>query len=252
MIPLIKAEFRKIFSLRSTYVIFGLSFLMLMLFAFYGDGIKAGASIADPNKLTTEIKNALSALSLIGGIVAILLVTHEYRYNTIAYTLTTSKSRTKVLLAKTLVMTIFTLGFTLIVGALSPLLAYLGILASGHDLVAQNMPGWDIIWQGLFFGWGYTILALIIAFIIRHQIGAMVAYFMIPSTIESLLAFTVLKENSEYLPFTSLQRVMGISDGVSETIHYSLSPGSAAVVFLAWAVGGLVCAWFLFVKRDAN
>lgn len=248
MTPALKAEFRKLFTVRSTYIFIGLAVLFVIFFAFYIEGYKlSAADLHDPHLLTKDITGALSSLPMVfGAIVAILLMTHEYRYNTIMYTLTSSNSRSKVLLAKLLVISGFALLFTLLIGVLSPLMSYLGVLAHGHTLVPQTIDYGSIIWRGLFYGWAYLSAGLVLAVLIRNQIGAIVSLFVIP-TFEQVLGL-LLKTNTVYLPFTSLNAVLTGPDPKQGSITYA----HAAEVFLIYLVVGWIVAWILFLRRDVN
>ncbi len=86
MMSELKAEFKKILTVRSTYVIVLACIAITFLFAFYGEGYKASSeSLGAPNKLASEVGNAILALSAIGGLVGLLLITQEYGYNRIVY-----------------------------------------------------------------------------------------------------------------------------------------------------------------------
>src|SRR5258706_14974622 len=101
MMGTLKSEVRKILSLRSTYVILGFEVAMNLLFAFYVTGWRLDAqSLASSSFLASQVNSSINALGLFGALVAMLLVTHEYRYNTIVYTLTANRSRSQVWLAK--------------------------------------------------------------------------------------------------------------------------------------------------------
>ncbi len=244
MIASIKSEFRKLYSVRSTYGIIGISFALIVLFAFYIQGIKIDAAAShNPFYLASEITNAVETVALIGAIAGVLLMTHEYRYNTIMYTLTSSNSRTKSLLAKILVISVFGILFTLFFGAIAPFLAYAGAhFIKGVDFVHQEFAWSSIIWRCLFYGWGFSMLGLLLAALLRNQIAVLAALFIIPSTVEPLLSM-LLKHNSVYLPFSSLFAV-----GTKASISYA----HAAIVFGIYLVVGWVIAWALFLRRDAN
>src|ERR1700690_563954 len=101
MVPTLKAEFRKLFTIRSTYGWILLAFVLVGIFSFYGEGFKDSAQLMQHPKLAEggslfiagTITQMASFVGLFGGIIALLLITHEYRYNTITYTLTASNSR---------------------------------------------------------------------------------------------------------------------------------------------------------------
>ncbi len=249
MIPAIKSEFRKLLTVRTTYFIVGGVSALVIFFAFYIVGWRAAEQkiLDDPTVVTSNVTGILTSLPLlIGAVVAILLMTHEYRYNTILHTMTATNNRLKVLAAKFLVTSVYALLFTAVVTLLTILFMYLGIAANHHTLVAQQIHYRDFVWHVLFYGWAYIISALLLAALLRNQIAAIVSIFAIP--IAEQLFGLLLKTNSVYMPYMSLGQVLGGSD----ITHGSLSPARGAVVFGMYLLIGWVVACILFVKRDAN
>ena len=252
MIASLKSELRKLWTVRSTYVIFILSVGMICFFAFYIDGFKAGVNsraIDDPMKLAGLVRDAISSLAVFGAIVGILSVTHEYRYNTIMHTLTSSKSRTVSLFAKVIAVSIFAIFFTIIVTALAIAAMYLGLAAQGLTLGPQTFET-GLLWRALFFGWGFSMFGLIIAVIVRQQVGAIVLFLLIPTLGENI-AGAFLKDNRVYLPFTALMQVLQpqIAEKGQEPI---LTTTAAMVLTLVYIIIGSIVSWVLFVRRDAN
>lgn len=249
MMPVLKAEFRKLLSVRSTYIITILLIAFVIFIGFYVEGWRLTSSdgLLSPTQLSSDVYGALS-LSVFGAIVAILLATHEYRYNTIMYTLTNSNSRSKVLLSKFIVISCYAVVLTAIIAILSPLATALGVQAHGHALVPQVLHYKDLIWRSLFYGWSYGVAGLLLAILLRNQIGAIVALFVLPSAIEPLIG-QLLNRNVVYLPFTAQAQVIGQSSPVH---GYSISPGKGALVFGIYLLVGWLVAWYLFLKRDAN
>lgn len=254
MLAAIKSEFRKLLSVRSTYVVTILGFLLIgFLLDFYAQGYRATDDINSPQFLENVSLISVTFMSIFVGIVCLLIITHEYRYNTIMYTLTSSNSRTKTLLAKGLVVACYAVIVGGLMAVAGPLLAYLGVIAQGADLAPQTINFWDILWRCLFYSFGNAIAAFIIAFIIRNQIGAIATFFVIISTVEELLAL-ILRENSKYLPFRTLNEVVNFSAQTGEVVRNpgALSIGENALVFSLYMVVGLVAAWVLFLRRDAT
>ena len=248
MINQISAEFKKVFTIRSTYVIFALMFALMFFFGFYVGGWHLDKlDLLDPRQLYRTAQQSINFLAIFPALIALLLITHEYRYNIISYSLTISNSRSKVLASKIIVVTILSLITTSIVLVASPIFARWGISANGLKLVHQNFYFWDIAWKGLVFGWGYAMVGLLLGALIRNQIGAIVVLFIVPDTVEGLLSIW-LKNNTDYLPFTALHTMLGAGLNSSGA---TIAPVHALYVFLAYLLGGWVIAWYLFIKRDA-
>jgi ABC-2 type transport system permease protein len=250
MIRLIKSELQKLFTIRSTYVILAFCLAISIFFAFYVEGLKLTQPVTDPGKLLSETTSALNALAFIISLAGVLLVTHEYRYNTIMYTLTSSASRLKVLLAKVIAVSIFAVLVSLFFGTLAPLLTYAGVHLKGLAMVHQSIPIADTLWRVALFGWGYAMLGLILAFIIRNQIGAIIVLLVGPSSVEGLLSL-LLKQNTAYLPFNALGTVLGGSDQRGPAVGH-ISPEKAALVVAIYILVGFAVSAYLFKRRDAN
>lgn len=253
MMNSIRSELRKLFTIRSTYLISAIALLFVIFYAFIIEGLRVNPqSLADPNRLASEPLGAISFVSLIVSLVGLLLITHEYRYSTIMYTLTASRSRTRTLLAKVIVVSGYALVMSVLVVVLAPLMSYLGAHITGHTLVHQVIPVWDLLWRCLLYGWGFAMAALLFGALIRSQVGAIIALFVLPGTAETLLGL-LLKHNTVYLPFTALNQVVAnqaTRQGPIQTGH--LTPGKGALVFGAYLVVGWLVAWILFLRRDAN
>lgn len=244
MLANLKAEFRKVFTVRSTYVILLISLALELFFAFYATAYHASPRDAlDPNLLSGEVVDAINFLGGLCAIVGILLITHEYRYNTIMYSLTSSKNRIRVLASKYVIISVFSVLFAAGFSMLAPLLAKLGFAAHGVTVAPQTFHVGDLLWRVVFFGWGMSMLALTFAAIIRIQVGALAALFLIPGTVEPLLGL-LLKKHQAYLPYSSLNAVLNKS--------LELSHHQAALIALAYIAVGFVITAFLFQKRDAN
>lgn len=247
MFASLKSEFRKLITVRSTYVIFGLATLIVVFFAFYAEGLRVTPSaLANPQLLASEAKQAVLTVGLLGALVGVLLVTHEYRYNTIMYTLTASNSRTKALLAKLLVVSGFAVVFSLFMGVLSPVLTLAGIHAKGLTLVPQHIPFGSLLWEVLFLGWGYAMFAFIFAAVVRVQVGAVSTMFLVPAMAEPLLGL-LLKKDAVYLPYNALQSIVQPNGDLTH-----ISAARAVLVVLAYLVTGWLISWQLFLHRDAS
>jgi ABC-2 type transport system permease protein len=239
MQALIKAEVRKLLTIRSTYFVTGAALLLLGILTFWAMGYKGENA---PNLLQSSIQEGAGMVAAFVAIIAALNITHEYRYNTIMYTLTSANNRSKVLIAKLAVICGYALVFMVVAALLSVLLTWFGASFRAADLVPQQFFYWDMIWRSTFQVLAWALLGLMFGFLFRHVVGTIVALFLLPSTVEGLLSL-LLKENIKYLPYTALEQV-----------HTGalLSPAKGALVFSLYLAAGWLAAWVLFVRRDAN
>jgi hypothetical protein len=116
-------------------------------------------------------------------------------------------------------------------------------------MVPQTLHYGQLFWTTVFTGWGYAMAGLLFVALLRSQVGAIVALFLVPSTVETLLGL-LLKKNTVYLPFAALGQVTSPTEGPPNVGH--LSPGKGAMVFGAYLAIGWLVAWILFLRRDAN
>jgi ABC-2 type transport system permease protein len=248
MIDALKAEFRKLVTVRSTYAIIAISLAIVALFAGFGEGFRGSAQYLanTPGLLASESRNAIVFVGLILAFAGLLLMGHEYRFTTIMYTLTAQNRRYKVLLAKFIAISTFAVITSLLVAAFSPLCTVIGAALHGHEIGPQVFDYWSVLWRCVFCGWGYAIYAFILVAIMRNQVGAIVTFLLIPLVGENILGL-LLKGNMKYLPFTALQSVVQPS-GLGN--HTTVTQASLTV--LGYMAVGLVVGTVLFWRRDAN
>jgi ABC-type transport system involved in multi-copper enzyme maturation permease subunit len=259
MIAAIKAEFRKLLSVRSTYFITVLAFIFLAFISLYVESFvngKRDVKADGATFLASSIMQHASILAVFGAIVALLLLAHEYRYNTVLYTLTSSNSRTKVLLAKIITVMAYALVLSVVGMFVGLALERLGLHWAHVSLPHQNLSLLNYFAKMLFYCEGYALAALLFVGLLRNQVAAIVVLFLEPSTFEGLLSL-LFKHNSVYMPFMALSQVIAVPTGditrhriISATGYLSAPRG--ALVFAAYLVGGCIIAWILFLRRDAN
>lgn len=234
---------RKLYSIRSTYLVVLICIGFAALFSFYGTGFRSTqADLLNPGLLADRSVTAILFLSVIGSLVAVLLVTHEYRYNLINYTLTAARTRWQVLPAKLLAITSYAVLFSAFFAALSPLLALAGLHAHHAQYVPQTFSYGSIAEHTLFAGWAYFMFAYIIALLIRNQVGALVTAFLFPGIISQLLVL-VFRGNDKYLPYQAIDNVLNA---------FTMSRGKAAIVIGIYIAVGWLVSWLVFVRRDAS
>lgn len=265
MMPALRAEFKKLFSIRSTYLFILLALVIVGIYSLYGEGFKDSANVIQQLQhkhaggsnlfLAGTINVMANFISLFGGIIALLLITHEYRYNTITYTFTASNSRTKVLASKLLAIMGFVLTYSILLTVYGLAMIYLGLAFSHNVLPHQDINYVTYVGKILFHSEGYALAALLFGTLIRNQVGTFAALFIIPGPVEGLLSL-LLRHDSVYLPFMALDQVVQAPSITAPTVNEaptgSLSPTKGVAVFLIYLVIGWLVTWYLFLKRDAT
>ena len=171
-------------------------------------------------------------MQFVGGIasvVAILLMAHEYRYNTINYSFTISNSRTKVLLAKFVTITFYSLLLWSLTIGLGIGGLYAGAAVAGHIVGPQNIVLQELLGQSLFYVWGMAMSGLLVTIMLRNLVASIAFIFIFP-TLESL-AGLLLKNNVGYLPLTALSSVTPILPGQG-----GFSVGKSVMIFLIYMI----------------
>lgn len=245
-----KSELLKLTTIRSTYVVTAIGLFFVAVACFWVEGYKgisgSPASELTPSALTEIVGQGAGIGALFTMIIAILFTAHEYRYNTIQYTLTSNVHRTKVLLIKVTSVILFTLILGLIFTLTGIALYYFGLSLRDASLPAQEIDILTTFARLAFYFTGYTLLGTLIAVATRSVIAAISTMFLFPAMIEPLLGL-LLKENSKYLPFMALDSVAGTS--IAST---PLTTNEAVLVSCAYLLVGLLFTWILFTKRDAS
>lgn len=247
MIGTLKSDFRKLSTIRSTYFISIIAIGFIGALSFWFEGIKANSEQLSNTTLQSVISSSVSVGAIAVSIITILLMAHEYRYNTISYTLTAAANRSKVLASKAITVIIFSAIFGLVLTAVAIASCLLGLSISGESLPGQNLDIASVIMKVVLYFAGYALASLWIAVILRSLVGAIVCFFIIPSTIESLLGALILKDNAKYLPFRSLDGILTFQSSPSY-----LTPTDSAFVAGLYLLAFGVVAWLLFTRRDAS
>lgn len=249
MLPSIKSEFRRLFTVRSTYILITLSLILTVVFAFWFEGYKGNtgspASTLQPTALREILGNGVGLGVVFTSIIAILFMAHEYRYNTIMYTLTINARRTRALIAKLLTIILFSIGYGLLASGVALGSYLLGLSLRDATLPAQELNVLAQLGKIIFYCTGYALLGMLIATLARSVVVAIAAILIVPTTVEPLLGL-LLKENTKYLPFTALDSTVGASISAN-----ALSSGDAILVSTGYLLATLAVTWLLFVKRDA-
>lgn len=266
MIDALRYEWVRLRTLRSTYWLTGAGVVLSLLVA----GAVAYFTRDDPADLgTTGIIltggipfSPLPLVAIFMGLIGVLSFGHEYRHGTILSTLAAVPRRSLLVVAKLLVIVVW----SLVAGVVSVLLNWgIGNLLSQtvsltDDRVLPAMIGY-VLYVVL---WG--VLGLGLAALVRNLPVAIVIILVVPLVVEPILSAIALLPALEgvrgafnYLPFGSGARMANLFDITSiagaegQATPFGEPPSRvvSGLTFTAWIAAVFLPAWVLFQKRDA-
>jgi ABC-2 type transport system permease protein len=249
----LSAEFKKLLTVRYTYAISIFFLLLLGFISFYGQGYKAEPGTINNLFLAGTIVAIANVASVAGGLIGLLLMAHEYRYNTIVYTLASSNSRSKVLAAKIISVFGFVLVYSILATALGLALTALGAKVAGHSIPHQDINYLVFFAKSVFTCEAFALVGLLIPALVRNMQASVAVLFIVPNTLEALLSI-VIKHPDKWLPFHALAQVTEppiMPDKLGHIAFNEVSPVRGAVTFLIYLAIGWLIGWYLFLRRDA-
>jgi ABC-2 type transport system permease protein len=257
----LRYEWTRLRTLRSTYWLIGSGMLVTTAIAVLL-GIAARNEPLDAELLVVAVNGGASFglpfLAVFMAIIGIFATGHEYRHGTIQPTLTSLPQRSRLILAKLLVVA----AATIVVVAVS-MAVNVGIV----HVVWGEAPGLfeDPVGTALSGYMVYSLIYVMVGFglglLFRGVPSALVVIFLMPLIIEPVVfglafipALDWLVPVVKYLPFMAGSRLLEVAPA-------EFGPGAPAFdLFERWAAGGVFAvfmalivgvAWYLFKRRDA-
>ncbi|MBU4215567.1 MAG: ABC transporter permease [Actinobacteria bacterium] len=259
----VASEWRKLFSLRSTWWTLGTAVVLQAgMAAIVGAASRAvhssgqgdlgidGAQVAAAGLQFSQL--AIVAL-------AVLTITAEYSSGQIRVTLAAVPRRTPVLAAKALVLVVVVLVTAVVSSALS---IGAGKLVGG-DTISFTLPGAEtarIIAGAPLYLVAIAVLSLGVATLMRHTAGAIAAlmgFLLVIQTVFAAIPWKPLQIVSPWLPGTAGQQLLASDSSVEalravpDHVGAVLGPWAGYGVLVAWAVLALVAAVAVLRSRDA-
>ncbi len=246
---LVRSEWIKIWSLRSTWWVLPITVLaqagFAWLFAYFGTRATAGM---DYEVTAGDIVGGVQMAQLAICVLAVLAISGEYSTGMIRSTLSTSPTRLPALLAKGLVVVVVAWATGLVATIASWAVTY-PVLGSEHRLDLGDAVNQRILLGTPLYLAAIALLAYGIGAMLRHSAAALATVLGLLLVVEVLFAsipWDVLTKAQPYLPMSAgSQLVMtGFPDAV-------LSPWEGYGVLVAWGVVALAGAAVLLKRRDA-
>ncbi len=263
----LRSEWTKFWSIRSTYVVFALAVLFMVgLSALIAWGIATAVSEDDfegPRRLLLDSAwlslQGINLAQLAIGVLGVLMVTSEYSTGMIRATLAAVPKRIPVLTAKAALMVLSTV-LVMAPAAFAAFFLAQGILAD-QGLDAQlTDPG---VARAVFGASLYLAMVGAIGsalgWLLRSAAGAifaLVAVLILLPVLLPLIQFDWIQTFADYLPSTAGRAVYTIDpDNITmrtlDADRTSLGPWQGYGVLVGWAVAGLAVSGWLLKRRDA-
>jgi ABC-2 type transport system permease protein len=238
-VNLLRSEWIKLFTTRTTWVMLGIGLICEGLFA----GLVVGLVSFDELGSVEDILTGTGLLMTLMLVLGVLTVSTEFRHGTASSTFLAAPRRWPVLVAK--------LGAAVLVGLLAGLL-YVAVnggiaLPIYHGRGGDLPPAGDIaeVYTGVVAS--FALLAtfgLGVGAIVRNQVGAIIAaiaFFFIISGLPELLPGTI----GEYFPASAVGTLHGRVEGEG-----TLTQVEGGLVLAAWSLGLWGLGTLLVTRRD--
>ena len=253
----LRSEWAKLWSLRSTWITLGLALLFLVAFGLIGAAqYKSRISSGEPMRGDFADSTAVS-LSLFGtnfaqlalGVLGVLVTAGEYSTGMIRSTLAAVPRRLPVLWSKATVFGIV----ALVAGTVGALVTFLfaSEIVSGTDAAMSFSDAGvvrSLLGAGLYLGLVGVIGAALGALLrsVAGGISVLVGALMLIPGLISLLPSSWQDNISPYLPSNAGESMFALTHDAT-----TLSPAAGLLVFLGWTVLALAGAAYRLVRSDA-
>ncbi|HEY0475728.1 MAG TPA: hypothetical protein VGD34_28860 [Kribbella sp.] len=253
----LRSEWSKLWSLRSTWITLGLGLLFLVAFGVIA-ALRYKSSVTSGKQLDPDFADATAlSLSLFGvslaqlalGVLGVLVTAGEYSTGMIRSTLAAVPRRLPVLWSKTAVFGVVALA----VGAVGAFVTFLvgsGILNGTPAAMTISSSGVvrSLLGAAVYLGLVGVIGAALGSLLrsVAGGISVLVAALMLVPGLISLLPASWHNAIQPYLP-----SVAGDSMFALHQAPHTLSPTAGFLVFAAWTALALAAAAWRLVRRDA-
>ncbi|UNX55610.1 ABC transporter permease subunit [Georgenia sp. TF02-10] len=255
----LRGEWIKLLSLRSTWWTLAVTVVVMALFALaqaaslevlmdpeFGGG--GPVSIHGAEVITGGYQFAMVTVAVLGA----LAMTGEYSTGMIRSTLAAVPTRLPVLAAKAIIL----VGLTVVVAAVGIAVSALvtAPMLAEHDLVpAMDDPDtWQVFGGTVYFLVAVALFALGLGAVLRHSAGTITAVLGALLLLPMILQFISLdwvQDALAYLPLPAATAFVAVSEMLA--IGDGLSPWQGVAVLGGYAVLALVAGAVLLRRRDA-
>ena len=253
----VRSEWAKLWSLRSTWITLGLAMVFLVAFGLIA-AAQFKSRISSGQRMDADFGDATAvSLSLFGvnfaqlalGVLGVLVTAGEYSTGMIRSTLAAVPRRLPVLWSKSAVFGVIAL-VTGIVGVFVTFVFASGIVSGTSAGMAFADPGVvrGLLGAGLYLGL-VGVIGTALGAVLRSVAGGisvLVGALMLVPGLVSLLPTSWQDNISPYLPSNAGQSMFALTHDST-----TLSPAAGLAVFLGWTVRALGGAAYRLMRSDA-
>lgn len=242
----VRSEWRKIASLRSTWVILVLFIGSSLAFAAVASTVATDEAIG----VDGQVASVLGGVVLLAPLVAIfgaLVVSAEYTSGTITATLTAVPRRWPVLAAKAVLLVLVVAAASLLAGGLA-LLVFRSSVPAADAYTLTDGPAVAGLLAFAALMVTYALVGLGIATLLRSTAGAVTALVVLLYVLPVILQLTGvegLASLTQYWP-SSTEATLGVNRAAP-----TLSTTAAVAVLVGWALVPLTAGLVALQRRDA-
>lgn len=264
MISALRYEWRRIFTIRSTFILLACAFIVSLLLGWITiEALSALSSTSADGQESPEATElaTMEFMSLVfttsGGVIPLIFLGtiaaqafgQEYRQGTIRLTLTAIPFRGRVFSAKLLlVLLVVAVGWII-----TTILTYLTMsaLLSGKGIAQVGAFDMGYLGRGLLFVLGFCAIVFGVTLLTRILALGVIIPVVFWAVAEPLLITTLGGSVTGSSESTSwIEHILPFHNGM-QFVEATQSMVSGALVFLAWIIVILGASWILFDKRDA-
>ena len=242
-------EWRRMTSIKSTYVFAGLFLVFAGIVAFLvyqvlSGGIAGAEGSGGPTQTIPLGDVMIAGTNFLSAIFVTTLAAqsfgHEYRYGMIRLTHGEFPRRWIIYTAKLIMV----LAWVLVLYLLSIVVSYLVVRLIGGSVESFTAETWwQLVRAGLFL-LGYCVLAFTITVLTRNLVLGVVIPLLLGAVVEPL-ATAGLSDRLPWLP-----KFFPVSAG-NAFVTGGDTMLQGGLIFLAWVVGLIIASYVIFERRDA-
>ncbi|TMR09507.1 ABC transporter permease [Nonomuraea turkmeniaca] len=255
---LVRAELLKLTTTRLWWVMLLVMLVYVgislgFLIAFAGDPGPNGQALI-PARHTLAFQESLWGVgtggALFAAVLGVVMMTSEYRYQTITTTLLVTPKRARVVTAKLIATLVVGVALGLAVLALTGLALVVTVLTAGGDLMFTGTVG-RVLVSVLAVLALYTLFGLGLGALIRNQVGAIIAVLAWIYILDSLVnAIPALQPLGKWTPGGATAALTNTGVGFGLDTSYLLPAWAGGLVLLAYALLFSALASVTTLRRD--